>query len=237
MRVIPEAFNVQVGHEQYRVVQCPDPITCGQGLRYHSEIDHDQKVIWIDPGLPLDMAPKTIASVVSAVWAEWAEIPREVVEVKRRKRIGSQTLEDRWYDLAPQWPFPPRLPEDADLRPLYGQSGPMLPINNRHIYCPICGAQYCDRNGVDRHVVKVHGWHDPLTPRSQQVGFHGTDGRPQYLSMSPRRNPSDPSTRLRFTLIEGMGWVCPIVGCDGTFKKFSDIVCMKHLAKHEGKVL
>lgn len=66
-------FWVPVGTGSYRVLVSPDPIADGEGGRYRYDIDPEDAVIWIDPGVPLAELPQVIADAVASAWMDLAE--------------------------------------------------------------------------------------------------------------------------------------------------------------------
>lgn len=65
-------MTVSVCGNEYVIMDCPEPITTDGG-RYRFQIDHDQQVIWLDPGLGAGRSA-AIARAVAAAWADRTQV-------------------------------------------------------------------------------------------------------------------------------------------------------------------
>ncbi len=70
---------VRVFHEKYRVVNHPGPLRSEVGDRFRYKIDHDQRVIWVDPDVPLMDRPMLYARAVAQAWVERRRVMNELV--------------------------------------------------------------------------------------------------------------------------------------------------------------
>jgi hypothetical protein len=67
--------EVRVCAETYRIMRAPEPIIDDDGDRWRSEIDHEQRIIWIDPAADAPSLPRVVGAAVAQAWFERTHVP------------------------------------------------------------------------------------------------------------------------------------------------------------------
>lgn len=62
--------------KEYMVIDSPDPLVGDRGERLDATVDHEERVIWINPRLPSQRRTSVVAQAVSEAWRQaWKLAP------------------------------------------------------------------------------------------------------------------------------------------------------------------
>lgn len=67
-------LRVRVVDKVYSIVTAADPVVGNDGLRYRSQVDHEQATIWLDPAVPRWDRERVIVHSVALAWSQRLEL-------------------------------------------------------------------------------------------------------------------------------------------------------------------